>query len=60
MKTIKPGDYTGYSKSGLNEAISNALQKAGDYQRIEVIETRSSHYSENTSDYQVTLTTIKE
>lgn len=57
MTIIKTRDYTGYSELGLNHAIDDALQKAGEYKRIEVIETRSSHYEEDQKHYQVTITT---
>lgn len=60
MTTLLTKDYTGYSNSGLDDAIGNALQEAGDYQHVEVIETRSSYRPEGSRQYQVTLTTFKE
>ena len=58
MTSIRTRDYTGYSEAGLDEAIENALQKAGEFNRVEVIETRSSHFNEDKKHYQVTLTTF--
>ncbi|QRN02535.1 hypothetical protein GH742_00830 [Legionella sp. MW5194] len=55
MTTVKPNDFTGYSESGLDDALAQALQKAGEYQRVEVIETRSSHTTDDKT-YQVTIT----
>jgi flavin-binding protein dodecin len=51
-------DYTGYSKESLDEAIIDALQKAGKPTHFEVIETRSSHLPDNNCQYSVTLTAI--
>ncbi|WED42719.1 dodecin domain-containing protein [Legionella cardiaca] len=55
---IKTGEYTGSSDSGITEAIQNALAKAGEHTRIEVVETRSSHIGENTRYYQVLISTF--
>ncbi|OGV41160.1 MAG: hypothetical protein A3F46_09215 [Legionellales bacterium RIFCSPHIGHO2_12_FULL_42_9] len=57
MTIIKTEDYTGYSESSIDDAITDALEKAGKHRRVEVIETRSSQQGENQCQYQVTLTT---
>lgn len=52
----KIGDYTGYSDSGITDAIENALQKAVEqHTYFEIIETRGTHASEGKRHYQVTL-----
>ena len=56
MITTKTGDYTGYSTSGIEEAIQNALLKAGDHNRYEIIETRGSQIGDNERHYHVTIT----
>ncbi len=60
MTRIKSGDYTGYSTTGINEAIQDALTKAGDYVRIEIIETRGTQVNGDNRQYQVTLATFDE
>lgn len=60
MITKKIGDFTGHSTSGLDEAIQNALQKAGDHQHFKVVETSCSHAGEHARQYEVTLTTFSE
>jgi flavin-binding protein dodecin len=55
---IKIGEYTGFSELGINEAIQNALQKASEYIRVEVIETQSSWISEEKRSYQVIVSTF--
>lgn len=60
MTIVKNKDFTGYSESGLEDALAQALQKAGEYQRVEVIETRSSHTTEENKSYQVTIATYKD
>ncbi len=55
MTILEARDYTGYSETSLNEAISNALQKADKHYHFEVIETRSSLFPDK-SHYHVTLT----
>ncbi|KTD07931.1 hypothetical protein [Legionella jamestowniensis] len=54
---IKTGDYTGSSNIGISEAIANALTKAGEPARIEIVETRSSHVGGDKRYYQVLLST---
>ena len=54
---IKTGEYTGSSSSGINEAIQDALQKAGGQSCTEVIETRSSQIGEEKPHYQVIIST---
>lgn len=56
MINIDARDYTGYSEASLNDAIEDALQKADGHSYFEVIETRSSRYSDNKCQYHVTLT----
>ncbi len=56
MKKI--GDFTGYSDCGIDEAIQDALDKAGEYAHVEVVETRGSHIKGDHRQYQVTLTTF--
>lgn len=60
MTQIKPSDFTGYSDKDIDEAIRDALEKAGQYTRVEVVETRGSHVKGNNRHYQVTLTTFDE
>ena len=60
MTKITTRDYTGYSDSCIEEAIQDALEKAGDYVRVEVIETRGSKAKGLSRQYQVTLTTFDE
>ena len=56
MTILEARDYTGYSEASLDEAIADALQKAEDHCRFEVIETRSSLFPDSKSQYHVTLT----
>ncbi len=60
MTIIKAGEFTGYSDSGIDEAIQDALEKAGDYARVEVVETRGSQTKGSNRRYQVTLATFDE
>ena len=60
MIITKTGDYIGYSESGIDDAIANALSKAGDCKRVEVIETRGSQIGEDQRQYQVTLAAFME
>ncbi len=55
--TIKTKDYTGYSESSIEDAITDALEKIGQHRQVEVIETRSSQHGTNQNQYQATLTT---
>ena len=57
MKNTRSREFTGHSENGLEEAIQDALSKAEEYQRVEVIETRSSFLSDEKRHYQVTLAT---
>lgn len=54
------GDYTGHSERDVAEAVMNALEKAGEQARLEVIELRGSIDPDSKSEYQVTLTGFKE
>ncbi|ARG96315.1 hypothetical protein [Legionella micdadei] len=56
MATTKKGDYIGYSDAGINEAIQNALKKAGEHSYFEVIETRGSQIGEDKRQYEATIT----
>lgn len=60
MTKIKSGDITGYSELGIEEAMQDALDKAGDCVRVEIIETRGSQAKGDSRQYQVTLTTFDE
>jgi flavin-binding protein dodecin len=60
MTKIKSADFTGYSDVGIEEAIQDALGKAGDYARVEVIETRGSKANGENREYHVTLTAFNE
>ena len=60
MTSKKVGDFTGYSSLGIDEAIKDALDKAGDYARLEVVETRGSQVKEASRQYQVTIATFDE
>ena len=55
MIRMKAGDFTGYSTAGIDDAIQDALAKAGDHVRIEVVETRGSQVKNDVSQYQATL-----
>lgn len=56
MIRVKKGDYIGYSDSGIDEAIENALRQAGEHAYFEVIETRGSQIGESKRHYQATIT----
>ena len=57
MTDIKDKDYTGFSELSIDDAVLDALKKAGKHERVEVIETRSSQQLKKKSEYHVTLTT---
>lgn len=58
MKSIE--DFTGFSESGIDDAIQKALKKAGDPAHFEVVETLGSQGSQSDRQYQVTLKTLSE
>lgn len=60
MTSIKKGDYTGYSTLGIYEAIQNALDQAGKYVRIEVVETLASQGKSGHRQYRATLAIFDE
>lgn len=60
MAKIKAADFTGYSELGIEEAIQDALDKAGDYDRVEIVETRGSQANGDNRQYHVTLTAFSE
>jgi flavin-binding protein dodecin len=60
MTIIKSKDFTGYSDSGIDDALQNALEKVVDFTRVEVVETRGSQTNGGRRQYQVTLATIDE
>ena len=60
MTIKKTRDYTGYSDESIDEAVQNALQKAGEHSRFEVIETRGSQLNDNKRHYQIMLTTFSD
>ena len=55
MNTIKSGDFTGFSNTSMNEALQNALEKAGDPPRFSVVETFGVHITEQEKQYQVVV-----
>lgn len=58
--TRKKEDFTGYSDSGIDKAMEDALDKAGNPTQVEIVETRGSHINGDNRQYQVTLATFKE
>ncbi|AGH55199.1 TPA: dodecin domain-containing protein [Legionella pneumophila] len=58
MKSIE--DFTGFSESGIDDAIQNALKKAGNPTHFEVVETLGSQDSQSDRRYQVTLKTLSD
>ncbi|HAT7073354.1 TPA: hypothetical protein JAN90_11415 [Legionella pneumophila] len=58
MKSIE--DFTGFSESGIDDAIQNALKKAGNPTHFEVVETLGSQDSLSDRRYQVTLKTLSD
>lgn len=56
MKSIEV--FTGFSESGIDEAIQNALINAGNPPHFEVIETIGSRDNNAYRKYQVTLKTL--
>lgn len=49
--------YTGFSDTGIEEAISNALSHAGDPTHFEIVETLGCHDNNATCHYQAILKT---
>lgn len=60
MMIKRIGYFTGYSSSGIQEALENALEKAGEHLHFEVVETSCCHGEERDRQYQVTLSTFAE
>lgn len=60
MGTKKTEEFIGYSESGIAEAVDDALQKAGEHARIEVVETRGSKAKGDDQHYEVTLAAFDE
>lgn len=60
MAKINTEEFTGYSELGIEDAIQDALDKAGEYARFEVIETRGSQGNGDNRQYHVTLTAFSE
>ncbi|BCA93883.1 hypothetical protein TUM19329_02440 [Legionella antarctica] len=56
MKSIEV--FTGFSESGIDDAIQNALDKAGNPIQFEVIETQWSRDNESNRQYHATLKTV--
>ncbi|TIE00219.1 hypothetical protein DIZ66_16455, partial [Legionella pneumophila] len=50
----------GFSESGIDDAIQNALKKAGNPTHFEVVETLGSQDSQSDRRYQVTLKTLSD
>lgn len=59
MTIMREKDFTGYSRDSIHEAIDNAIEKAGEHQCVEVIETRSHHDEAGYAHYQATITTFQ-
>jgi len=55
----KTNDYTGYSEQGIEEAIKNAMLKAGEHDDVEVIETIGAQDRMEQRQYQATVKAIK-
>ncbi len=60
MDKLKSAEFTGYSDLCIEEAIQNALNKAEQYVRFEIIETSGSLANRNNRQYHVTLTAFEE
>lgn len=60
MSKSKPEDFIGNSQKDIDEAFRDALHKAGEFKRVEVIETCGSHVNGNDRRYQVTLVKYKD
>ncbi|HAT9718996.1 TPA: hypothetical protein JBD64_14470 [Legionella pneumophila subsp. pneumophila] len=58
MKSIE--DFTGFSESGIDDAIQNALKKAGNPTHFEVVETLGSQDRQSDRRYQATLKTLSD
>ena len=58
MKSIE--DFVGFSESGIDDAVQNALENAGNPMHFEVVETLGSQNNKTRRQYQVTLKTITE
>ncbi len=56
MKSIE--DFVGLSEYGINDAVQNALENAGNPVDYEVVETLGSLSNNTKRQYQVTLKTI--
>ena len=56
MKSIEV--FTGFSESGINDALQNALDNAGNPLHFEVIETQCSRDNNTYRQYQVTLKAV--
>jgi len=59
MNAIKNNDVIGYSISGIDEAIKDAIEKTENYTNIAVVEILSSLFKDDTCRYQVTLTKLE-
>ncbi len=57
---LKSRDYIGYSTSGIDDAVQKALEKAGAYKRVIIVETRSSQIANRERMYQATLCTLSD
>lgn len=60
MKTKKPGDFIGYSNSGIHDAVQNALEEAGDPTRFKIIETSCRHDEDDERHYHAMVATLDE
>lgn len=58
MTSTKVTDFMGYSEISIDEAINDALKKAGKHSTVAVVETCSRRYGNNQYEYQVTLASV--
>ncbi|KTD34636.1 hypothetical protein Lmor_1169 [Legionella moravica] len=58
MKSIE--DFVGFSEAGIDDAVQNALENAGNPLHFEVVETLGSQKNKTRRQYQVTLKKITE
>lgn len=60
MTEQSKNEYTGFSNTGIQDAVDNALQQISTpYDRVEIIETFSNNRDQQ-GNYQVTLKTVCE
>lgn len=52
-------NFTGFSEAGIDEAVQNALENAGNPTDFEVIETIGTHNNTDNRQYKVVLKTLE-